>query len=227
MLHERYLITDMPWDVSYDEAFKKLHVMEDDEDDFKQIFAAVLKLIKPVLYWGIDEIESNDGHVVTVNGQKFVSRVMAVNVEDCKYLYPYVMTSGRAAFEYCESLDDELFRYWASQVCELALRSSGSSGHKMVLAQLGYDKLYSVNPGSLIDLPICNQKPLFDLLGDVFEKTGIELTPSFLMHPVKSGSGIWYYSNKHYTNCMLCPRNGCPNRKSPFDSEMFKREYGE
>jgi len=37
--------------------------------------------------------------------------------------------------------------------------------------------------------------------------------------PLKSGSGIWFPSESHYENCMLCPRTDCPNRRAPYDAD--------
>lgn len=224
---ERYTVYDMEWSVGYEEALERLHVSEDDEDDFKAVYDAVLPLLKPVVYIGKEEIISNDGHNINIGGQTFHSRVVSVNLAEAKYVYPYVMTSGRAAYEYALTLDDDLFRYWADSICEIALKSAGKDFLRRFKEKLGTENVYAVNPGSVIDWPINQQQPLFDLLGNVWEQTGIMLEKSFLMRPVKSGSGIYYVSDKHYANCMLCPRNGCPNRRSPFDPEMFKREYGE
>ena len=223
----RLLFDDLPWSVEYDMAFSKLHVDEDDEDDFKEIYEHVVSLIKPVFYFGKDRIESNDGHNLKIGGITFKSRVICVNLQNCEYVYPYVGTSGRAAFEYAQSLKDPLFNYWADSLCELALISASIAFKERVHKELGTDNVYSVNPGSVIDWPISEQKPLFELLGNGYEKTGITLKDTFLMQPVKSGSGIMYISDKHYENCMLCPRCDCPNRRAKFDSEKFKKEYGE
>jgi len=227
VIESRMIFDDLPWAVAYEDAIKKLHVDEDDEEDFKEVYDTTISLMKPVFYLGKENVVSNDGHVLKLGTQEFKSRVVCVNLKDCDYVYPYVGTSGRAAYEYSLSLKDPLFNYWSDAICEMALISASVAFKKRIFELFGTENVFSVNPGSVIDWPISEQAPLFDLLGNVFEKTGIILTDTFLMRPVKSGSGMLYVSDKHFENCMLCARSECPNRRANFDSEMFKKEYGE
>ena len=227
MKENRFLLTNLKWELNYDEEVKRLHVSEDDIDDFKEIFDKTVSLIKPVYYMGSERVQKNDGHTLTLDGIDFSSRVVCVNLEACEYVYPYVGTSGRAAYEYALSLKDDLFAFWADALCEAALRSASQSFNEYMKEFIGSDSIYYVNPGSVVDWNISQQAPLFELIGDVFENTGIFLEKSFLMRPVKSSSGIIYKSDKHFASCMLCARIGCPNRRAPFDKEMFDREYGE
>ena len=57
------------------------------------------------------------------------------------------------------------------------------------------------------------------------EDIGVELTDTFLMLPVKSGSGLLFETEQSYENCSMCPRTDCPNRRAQFDKEKFEREY--
>ena len=45
-----------------------------------------------------------------------------------------------------------------------------------------------MNPGSLADWPMREQRPLFGLLGDTDAAIGVELMESYLMRPTKSVS---------------------------------------
>lgn len=223
----RTLLKDLKWEVTLEEAKAHLHVMEDDEEDFEEIYREVYKRIKPIYYVAEEKILSNDGHDFNIGGKVFTSRVCSVNLENCETVYPYVGTSGREAYEYALSLKDPLFTFWADSICELALYSVGKSFREYMKEKLDTQDLYSLNPGSVIDWPIGAQGPLFELIGNVYENTGIVLEPTFLMRPVKSNSGILYVSKKHFQSCSLCIRNGCPNRREPFDPEKFNREYAE
>lgn len=223
----RFCIRDIPFEVSMEEAAKALHVFEDDLEDFEEIYAQVVKLISPRLYYGIEKIEENDGKSITLHGIRFESRILAVNVEKCTEVYPYVATSGKAAYDYAQSLEDDLFKFWAHGVCEIALKKTMQAAFEKVKAHLNTSALNAMNPGSLADFPISCQKPLFELLGNVEAETGVTLTPTYLMIPIKSGSGIWYKSDKHYQNCMLCPRVDCRNRRAEYDPDKYESEYAE
>lgn len=224
---DKWLVTDMPWSLTADEAMDRLHISEDDEDDFRELFEKVIKLVKPCVYCACAKVTENDGHRVKIENEWFESRVLAVNLKDCCEVYPYVMTSGREAYEYGEAQDDFLLKYWTEQICEIVLKRAGQSGLKIVRERIGDVKLNTMNPGSLANWPISQQKPLFDLFGDVREKTGVELKPSFLMIPVKSGSGLMYPSEENYANCMMCPRIDCPNRRAAYNEGMFEEKYSE
>ncbi len=54
------------------------------------------------------------------------------------------------------------------------------------------------------------------MLGSGAAEIGVELTPSMLMPPAKSGSGLFFASAREYENCQLCPRTDCPNRRAEF-----------
>jgi hypothetical protein len=78
-------------------------------------------------------------------------------------------------------------------------------------------KTATMNPGSLLDWPISEQKKLFKLMGDTVKSLNVELTDSFLMIPTKSISGIKFLTESNYENCILCPREKCPNRRTEYD----------
>ena len=54
---------------------------------------------------------------------------------------------------------------------------------------------------------------------------GVQLTDSYLMHPLKSVSGILFATDGTYGNCQLCPVERCPNRRAPYDPTLFDRKY--
>lgn len=226
-MKERYIIDDLEWKLDKAVIIDELKVLQDDLDDFEDVYNETMKLLKPVAYYGVERIESNDEHDVVIGGQSFHSRVVAVNLKDIETVYPCVITAGRAAYEYALSLDDELFRFWSDKISEMALKAYRLSFSRYIKQKLGTNNVYTLAPGSVVDWHISAQRPLFDLLGDVYVKTGIFLEKSFLMRPVKSSSGIMYISEKHFESCALCAMENCPNRRAKFDREKFEREYGE
>jgi hypothetical protein len=79
-----------------------------------------------------------------------------------------------------------------------------------------------MNPGSgdARLWPIGQQRPLFELLGDVEAAIGVRLTPSFLMVPNKSVSGILFPTEVRFESCQLCTRENCPRRRAPYSGEL-------
>jgi hypothetical protein len=84
-------------------------------------------------------------------------------------------------------------------------------------------KIVRMNPGSGdADIwPIQQQAPLFALLGNVRERIGVELTPTFLMIPNKSASGVLFAAEKDFRSCQVCRREHCSGRGAPFDARLW------
>ncbi len=82
-----------------------------------------------------------------------------------------------------------------------------------------------MNPGSLDDWPLAEQRQLFSVFGDVKKLIGVELTDSFLMVPIKSVSGVVFPTEHRFESCQLCQREGCPNRRAKYDPRLWKKRY--
>jgi hypothetical protein len=82
-----------------------------------------------------------------------------------------------------------------------------------------------MSPGRVPYWPLTQQRPLFELLGNPKDTVGVRLTQSCLMVPNKSVSGIRFPTEESFETCQLCPREGCPGRKAPYDSGLYDRRY--
>jgi hypothetical protein len=151
--------------------------------------------------------------------------VLRVNLDQAHRVIAYVATCGMELDAWAKSFDDMLYGYWADVIKEGALRSAmqALNEHLEACYTLGHTGV--MNPGSLADWPIQQQRPLFQLLGDPTAAIGVVLTDSFLMQPNKSVSGIRFPTEASYENCQLCPREGCPGRRAPYEPELFAEKY--
>ena len=174
-------------------------------------------------------------HVV-IDGITFTSQVLRTNLEGVHRVYPYVATCGLELDAWAHAFTDMLARFWADAIAESALREAGKflDAHLTAL-YLPSDpeelkdrkapRFVKMNPGSLEDWPIYEQKPLFALMGNSSEGIGVALSDTCLMHPIKSVSGIYFANLEGYANCQLCPREGCSNRQAPYDPGLFEQKY--
>lgn len=60
-----------------------------------------------------------------------------------------------------------------------------------------------MNPRFLDDLPLSEQRPLFELLQGLEERIGVRLRPDGLMEPLLSVSGLWFPGEESFESCML------------------------
>jgi hypothetical protein len=171
---------------------------------------------------GIDEIYA-DG--VIIDGIDLKSRILSVNLQGVNRAFPYLVTSGRELYNWKESQDDMLGKYYADEINQMAL----STAEKFLLDHLKntYElgKTASMNPGSLPDWPITAQQELFKLLGNQEASIGVELLKSMLMLPNRTVSGIRFVSEEGYSNCELCPRDNCSHRRSPYAPDLLEIKY--
>ena len=120
---------------------------------------------------------------------------------------------------------DVLENFYLDTIGNIALKAVRNHLNQHLQAKFALEKLSFMAPGSLSDWPIEEQTPLFKLLGDVEAHIGVKLTPSLLMLPAKSVSGVFFPTETSFQSCQLCPRKRCESRKARYDLKLAK-EYG-
>jgi hypothetical protein len=207
--------------------FKKMHLKpgSGQEELVLSLLDEGHQIGRPRAIYTIAGIDQHLENGVVLNGIRMISKVMAVNLKTVHRVFPYLNSSGRELFDWTQSKEDLLERFYAEEISQLALRTAGEFllSHLKATYQLG--KTSSLNPGSLEDWPITAQRSLFQLLGDPLESIGVELTESMLMLPNQSVSGIRYSSEIDFSNCELCPRGNCSHRRAPYDKNLLKEKY--
>ncbi len=171
----------------------------------------------------IDEIKDEN---IKIEDQKFKSKIMSVNLKDVHKVILYIVTCGEELNDWAkENEGDMLENYWLSMIQEEALRNA----LEYVLKEIDNKYLPGLssrmNPGSLIDWSITEQKKLFKLMGDPKKEIGVKLTESSLMLPQKSVSGMVYPTETNFENCQVCPRKNCPSRSAPYDPSLLEGKY--
>ncbi|MBW2486980.1 MAG: vitamin B12 dependent methionine synthase [Deltaproteobacteria bacterium] len=194
------------------------HLVQDLIDKAK--FCSTPKAAYKLCY--IDE-KSDDA--VVVEGLQLKSKVLRKNLDTVERLFPYVVTLGPGLEETVKGIDDPLEKYYLDIIGNVALNAVRKELHDHLCKKFALKKISFMSPGSLQEWPIEEQSRLFRLLTDVEGAIGVRLTPSFLMIPTKSVSGIYFQTEVSFFNCQLCQRGNCPGRKARYD-ENLARQYG-
>lgn len=209
-------------------AFKELHLKRGSrsEDLALGMLEKARQIARPKAMYGIAGIDEKSASGVVIEGIRMESRVMAINLQPVHRVFPYLATSGRELYHWRMGFEDLLESFYADEISQMALRAAEKHllDHLKTTFQLG--KTSSMNPGSLEDWPITAQQSLFELLGDPLGAIGVELLDSMLMLPNQTVSGILFVSEDGYSNCELCPREGCPHRRRPYDAGLMASKYG-
>lgn len=211
--------------VSNEEIFQKLKIDAEHEyaSEALEFAEKAKKVARPKALYGTAYIEHKDENHVIIEGIRFTSRLLSKNLNEVYKVFPYVATCGHEVYDWAKSLLDPIERYWAEALCEIYLNKAYVAMKRDFEHRVKPGKTAAMNPGSLENWPISEQKQLFTLLGE--ENTGaigVQLTESFLMLPIKSISGIIFQTEFDYENCMLCPRERCPGRRAKYDPDAAK-----
>jgi len=162
---------------------------------------------------------------VEIEGLRFESRVLRVNLDKTYRVFPYLATCGQELQEWADRQEDMVLNYWAEIIKEQALRSAIQAVHEHLVSHYQPGETASMSPGSLADWPITQQQVLFQLFGQHANAIGVCLTDSMLMIPTKSVSGIRFPNHDSFESCLLCPREGCPGRRAVFDPELYDQKF--
>lgn len=208
-----------------DTLLKAVHIDEnsDPEDiaDITRMYHEALAVARPKALFGVAGIQEKNKDTVTVDGVCFHSSLVSENLQNTNRIIPYVVTCGTEAEQWSQAYqEDPLTQFWADSIKLQLLGLARQKLNAEVSKYFPNGKFSGMSPGSLPAWPLPQQRPLFELLGGVTPDIGVELTPSYLLLPSKSGSGFFFTSGDHYENCRYCPLLDCPGRRAPFEKEL-------
>jgi hypothetical protein len=224
---ESTILEALPFHVDLEQLKKNLRIKEGTEmvGKLDGMVQEAQKIARPKVCYGVAYVESKGDDHLMVEGIQFTSRVLRVNLDKVYRLFPYVATCGLELEEWSKSVDGILEQFWAEEIKVTAVRWAIRHLHESLMDRYRPGKMSRMNPGSLPDWPLSEQKPLFTLLGNGPATIGVQLKDSFLMVPVKSVSGIWFPTEEKFESCQLCQREKCPGRRAPYDASLFDRKY--
>jgi hypothetical protein len=202
---------------------KRLHIKEGSshEHEFMSMAEEASRLARPKALYKLAFIDEKAEDSVIIDGIRFTSRVLRVNLEETQRVFAYVATCGTELDEWSSGFQDMLQQYWADAIKEAALLAAIQALNDHLNLRYAPGLTSTMHPGSLEDWPIQQQVPLFELLGDTETFAGVRLTESCLMRPIKTVSGLRFPLQSNFESCQLCPREGCPGRKAPYEPELY------
>jgi hypothetical protein len=204
---------------------KPAGVDHDSARALEELAGSAEKVARPKAAFKIGFIDERSAGEVVIDGIRFASRVLRVNLDPIHRVFPHVATCGKELEEWSEGIADPVDRFAADLIKELAVRDALEYLRAHICAKHAITKLSHMNPGSLPDWPLPQQAPLFELLGDLESLIGVRLTESFLMLPTKTVSGIFFPTEATFESCQLCPREVCPSRRAPYEQALYESRY--
>lgn len=185
------------------------------------VLAAAVRLARPKAAFMVISPDILDDGAVRFGEVVFKSGLMVRQLSGLPLAFPYVATCGRELAEWTAALTG-LEQFMADTAMLLALRQGVRQLEEHITRRYDLPQVSAMNPGSLPkEWPITEQRPLFELMGDLPQQIGVSLLPSLLMDPGKSVSGVYFETAEKYHNCQLCTKHDCPGRKVPYQGESI------
>ena len=200
----------------------------DMETEARELFNAVARIGRPKCVFRACQAAADDTGA-TIAGRRFTSRVLGRNLCGITTVYAHVSTCGVEIDEANLSNNDELRGWWLDVLKTQLLMNARDGVVREIDRAFKPPTLAAMSPGSgdRDTWRIEEQRILFDLFEGEERNIGVTLTPTFLMIPNKTVSGIFYPSEKGFKTCQVCHREKCPNRSAPFDPAAWAKLHGE
>jgi hypothetical protein len=212
--------------IDFEAVRRRLRLTRDSElKAVRNLVDTAQPLLDPKVLYKVCYIEEKFEDGVKVGGLLLSSEVLRKNLENTERLFPFVVTIGDKFGERMGSSTDLLEKFYLDTIGNVALNRIRMGLNNHLKSTYAIEKTAFMAPGSLPNWPIEQQKPLFELLGDVRASIGVELSESLLMLPAKSVSGIYFPTETSFFSCQLCPRKRCNSRKAKYD-EKKAQEFG-
>lgn len=222
-----HVLDAIPFELDVQALQKHLHIRPASSSgrELERLLDEARRLARPRALYRIAYISERGEDWVDIEGRRFNSRVLRVNLESAHRVFATLATCGLEMQEWADGIDDLLLRFWAETIKEAALYCAVRALEADIDQRYQPGKTAYMSPGSLKDWPIEQQQVLFDLYETRQAEIGVRLTGSMLMIPTKTVSGMRFPTEVSFASCQLCPRENCPNRRAPYEPELYTSRY--
>ena len=220
------VFNSIPVDLEPDKVLKFMRMRDSNqqvERMVQELVEVTRSIAKPKVVYKVSYVDDKDGDTVTIDGVKFTSRVLRINLDQVERVFPYIATCGTELEEVAIPSRDLMKSFCFDAIKTIVLRLAVDYVSNRLIEYYALGKMSHMNPGSLESWPITQQKELFSLFGNAEELIGVRLTKSCVMFPLKSVSGIYFPTEIEFASCQLCLREKCIGRRAPYDPELAKK----
>ena len=215
------IFKDIHFEIDYEVLYGRLKIRKRERfaDKITGLVEEAKDIVKPKGIYKVCYIDEKGDDFIIVDGVRFTSQILRGNVEDVNKIFVFLVTCGEEIAAWASTKTDLLDDFISDAIQEYACRVASNTLLKDIDNSYKLKNPSTMNPGSLGDWSIQQQKPLFKILEGRNKEIGIKLTDSCLMQPTKSVSGIRFPTEVAFCNCVLCPRLDCPTRVDVYDKE--------
>ncbi|MEJ6950420.1 vitamin B12 dependent-methionine synthase activation domain-containing protein [Natronospora cellulosivora (SeqCode)] len=203
-----------------------LHIEErEDKESLLYLIDEAKNIVNAKAVYKESSVKEINNSIVLIDDIYFESSLLARNLDGLRRVFPFVISAGMELDKWAKDIKGILHQYWAEKIQELLLQEALTYIFNEIEENYQLDKMSTMNPGSLKEWSIEDQRKLFKLISNVNKKIGVSLTDKYVMRPAKSLSGIRFENDFSYSNCKLCNRADCSDRRAEYDKNLYQDRY--
>ena len=191
--------------------------------EFGSFFDKFASLLNPKAVFFPGKVSAVNNGTSTISDVSFYSPILARFLTKGETVFPFIATCG-TELENVDLTDmDYMAPFWIDYLKESALQVVVDLLKDKVSTDNNIQHLSSMSPGSADAnvWDIREQQQLFSFFGDTKKLLGVTLTPSYLMVPNKTVSGILFPTNETISDCRFCTRAKCDHRKEACEHALL------
>jgi hypothetical protein len=215
------VIDPVPFELDVEDLLETLINRRLREKDIIPLIDECRQLIEPKAVYEFLRVINVDNDVIHIEGGYSIkSIILGDMLEDNQTIVPYVVTIGHYLEKKASEQKNILRAFIMEQIADYAVSKARLYISSLAKERLG-STVYNFSPGSgtgkLFD--ISQQEIIFKII-DPNATIGVSLSPSYVMQPRKSISGILAATPIEYVACEYCPRK-CENRTKEYSGEYI------
>ena len=123
------VLNSIPFKLDTKEVLKRLRLRKENKDMermVQELLDIIHPIAKPKAIYKVSYVDNKNGDSLYIDGVKFTSRVLRINLDKVGRVFPYVATCGRELDEIAVPADDYMKYYCLDTIKEMALYSARS-----------------------------------------------------------------------------------------------------
>ena len=221
------VVDHIPVEYNDEKLWRELHVetLKGKKKEIASLIEESRKLIEPkAVYTYLEVVRIERDNIHLESGDVLNGVILADLLRCGQKVAPYIITIGSKIEDHASKLagDNVLLTFLLDKIGNYALKIAEENIRSQVEKTLS-EKVSSFGPGEGTGklFGIEQQTVLFQIL-QPFNSIRVRLTPSLLMMPKKSVSGVFAVTDEEYIACQYCPKK-CEDRASAFRGEYHHR----
>ena len=217
------VLDNIPFKLEPEQVIKQLGIRSTSkqiESMVEELTNIAVSIAKPKAVYRVAFVSNKEKSSLEIDGITFESKLVRVQLEKVNRVFPYLATCGTELDSLTVESSDTLKAFCLDTIKSLGVVAAISYLSNHIQKRYNLGQMSHMNPGSIENWPLEQQKTLFSLFPNVEELTGIQLSKGYVMHPLKSVSGVYYPTEIRFESCQLCPREKCTGRRAPYSPEM-------